>query len=66
MPTFDRMAILLGEEPRQTKGADHSAARERFAQPGEIADAVLHLSSHESGFIMGTDLAIDGGRIQLW
>ena len=39
--------------------------RKRFAQPGEIADAVLYLSSHESRFIIGTDLVIDGGRIQL-
>ena len=29
------------------------------------ADAVLYLASHESRFIIGTDLVIDGGRIQL-
>ena len=38
---------------------------DRMGMPGEIADAVLYLSSHESRFIIGTDLVIDGGRIQL-
>ena len=63
-PTLDRMG-MPGEEPRQTKEQiTQLSPRKRFAQPSEIADAVLYLS-HESRFIIGTDLVIGGGRIQL-
>ena len=64
-PTFDRMGIP-SKEPRQTKEQiTQLTPRRRFAQPGEIAEEVLYLSFHESRFIIGTDLVIDGGRIQL-
>ncbi len=33
----------------------------RFAQPDEIAEAVLYLCSPASGFVAGADLVIDGG-----
>lgn len=55
-----------GKEPCQTKAQiTQLMPRKRCAQPGEIADAVLYLSSHESRFIIGTGRVIDGGRIQL-
>jgi NAD(P)-dependent dehydrogenase (short-subunit alcohol dehydrogenase family) len=64
-PIFDRMG-MPGEQTRQTKEQiTQLTPLKRFAQPREIADAVLYLSSHESRFIIGTDLVIDGGRIQL-
>jgi hypothetical protein len=38
---------IPGEEPRQTKEQIiQLTPRKRFAQPGEIADEVLYLSSH--------------------
>lgn len=37
----------------------------RFGQPGEIAAAVLFLSSAGSSFITGTELAVDGGLAQV-
>jgi NAD(P)-dependent dehydrogenase (short-subunit alcohol dehydrogenase family) len=37
----------------------------RFGNSSEIASTVLHLSSPESGFIVGTEIVIDGGMIQL-
>jgi NAD(P)-dependent dehydrogenase (short-subunit alcohol dehydrogenase family) len=37
----------------------------RFGKPEEIAATVLHLSSPESGFIVGTEIVIDGGMSQL-
>ena len=56
---------MPGEKPCQTKEQiTQLSPRKRFAQPSEIADAVLYLSSRESRFIIGTDLVIDGGRIQ--
>jgi len=37
----------------------------RFGNSSEIASTVLHLASAESGFIVGTEIVIDGGMIQL-
>jgi 3(or 17)beta-hydroxysteroid dehydrogenase len=36
-------------------------AGSRFAEPEEIADAILYLASDESRFVTGSDLVIDGG-----
>jgi hypothetical protein len=37
----------------------------RFGKTEEIAATVLHLASSESGFIVGTEIVIDGGMSQL-
>jgi NAD(P)-dependent dehydrogenase (short-subunit alcohol dehydrogenase family) len=37
----------------------------RFGTPEEIAATVLHLSSPESAFIVGTEIIVDGGMSQL-
>jgi NAD(P)-dependent dehydrogenase (short-subunit alcohol dehydrogenase family) len=37
----------------------------RFGNSSEIAATVLHLAAPESGFIVGTEIVIDGGMIQL-
>lgn len=37
----------------------------RFGRPDEVAATVLHLSAPESGFIVGTEIVIDGGMSQL-
>ena len=34
----------------------------RPAAPEEIAAAILFLTSHESSFVTGVNLAVDGGR----
>lgn len=34
----------------------------RIASPEEIVDGILYLSSHESSFVTGSTLVIDGGR----
>ncbi len=38
---------------------------DRFGKSSEVAATVLHLSAPESGFIVGTEIVIDGGMSQL-
>jgi NAD(P)-dependent dehydrogenase (short-subunit alcohol dehydrogenase family) len=38
-------------------------ALERFAQPDEIAAAVLFLASSESSCVVGSELVVDGGML---
>ena len=38
----------------------------RWGKPEEIAKTVLFLASDESSYILGQDIAIDGGIIPLW
>jgi len=64
-PILDRMGFPE-EQTRHIR--DQITARvplKRFGQPDEIAAAVLYLSSSESSFVVGTELVVDGGMMQL-
>jgi NAD(P)-dependent dehydrogenase (short-subunit alcohol dehydrogenase family) len=37
----------------------------RFGTPAEIAQVVLFLSSSDSAYILGAEIAVDGGITQL-
>jgi NAD(P)-dependent dehydrogenase (short-subunit alcohol dehydrogenase family) len=64
-PILDRMG-LPEEQTRQTKEwITQQVPLKRFGHPDEIAAAVLYLSSSDSAFVVGTELVIDGGMIQL-
>src|SRR2546422_526393 len=64
-PILDRMG-LPEEQTRQIKERiTEQVPLKRFGHPDEIAAAVLYLSSSESQFVVGTELVIDGGMIQL-
>jgi NAD(P)-dependent dehydrogenase (short-subunit alcohol dehydrogenase family) len=64
-PIFDRMG-LPEEQARQMKEwITSQVPLKRFGRPEEIAAAVLYLSSSESQFVVGTELILDGGLLQL-
>lgn len=64
-PILDRMG-LPEETTRQIKdNITQQVPLKRFGHPDEIAAAVLYLTSGESAYILGTELVIDGGMIQL-
>jgi NAD(P)-dependent dehydrogenase (short-subunit alcohol dehydrogenase family) len=57
-----KRAGLSEDQLKQTKEwIQNQVPLKRFATPDEIAEAVLYLCSNQSGFIVGTDLLIDGG-----
>jgi NAD(P)-dependent dehydrogenase (short-subunit alcohol dehydrogenase family) len=57
---WQEMANTMGEEATWQALAENIPLK-RFADPEEIAFAVLYLASDESRFVTGSELVIDGG-----
>ncbi|MDB5746991.1 MAG: short chain dehydrogenase [Massilia sp.] len=55
------LARAVGREPGFEKKLRAAHPMGRFAEPGEVADAVLWLCSGASSFVTGHELAVDGG-----
>lgn len=64
-PIFDSMGLPAEvlDHPDETLLADVPAGR--FADPAEIAAAVLYLATDATRFMLGSELVIDGGHSQL-
>jgi NAD(P)-dependent dehydrogenase (short-subunit alcohol dehydrogenase family) len=67
-PGTTKTPLLLGEfdgaaDP-EAELADNasSVAMQRFADPDEIAEAVVFLLSQRASYVLGTHLVVDGGR----
>ena len=60
-PILTDNLIRAGAAAQQAAGA--AMPLQRVGQPEEVAAAVLWLCSRESGFITGTTLSIDGGKL---
>ncbi|HEV8199079.1 MAG TPA: SDR family oxidoreductase [Candidatus Polarisedimenticolia bacterium] len=59
----DQLPEIEGRQLRE-----HITSRvplKRFGLPEEIASAVLYLTAPESSFIVGTELVVDRGMIQI-
>jgi len=64
-PIFDRMGLPEAQARELKERITERVPLKRFGHPDEIAAAVLYLSSNESAFVVGTELVVDGGMIQL-
>jgi len=61
MPFFRDLVAKHGSE--DAAFASLCAPGERFAEPGEIADAVLYLASDAARHVTGVELPVDGGYV---
>jgi len=64
-PILDRMGLPEAQTRQIKEQITEQVPLKRFGHPEEIAAAVLYLSSGESAFVVGTELVVDGGMIQL-
>lgn len=64
-PLHGRLGLPAGQLDELIASVERQVPLKRFGTPQEVASAVLYLSSPESGFIVGTELIIDGGLILL-
>jgi NAD(P)-dependent dehydrogenase (short-subunit alcohol dehydrogenase family) len=61
MPFFQELVAREGSEEGAFQALAAGSPGGRFAEPEEVAAAILYLASDESRFITGTDLVIDNG-----
>ena len=67
-PGFIHTPIIeeIGMDEEKIEERRKKIPAKRWGQPEEIAKTVLFLASDESSYILGQDIAIDGGIIPLW
>ena len=50
------------DTPENRKKFTSGVPMGRLVEPSEVANAILFLASDESGFIVGEDIKVDGGK----
>jgi NAD(P)-dependent dehydrogenase (short-subunit alcohol dehydrogenase family) len=60
-PLYSKLGLSPIDLERASASILGQVPLKRFAEPSEIADAILFLASDESAFVVGADLQIDGG-----
>ena len=61
MGYFRRLVTERGSEDRAFEELARASGVERFAEPQEVAHAILYLASDEARYVTGANLVIDGG-----
>jgi len=64
-PIYERLGLPADQLDAMVGAIREQIPLKRFGTPNEVAGAVLYLSSPEAAFIVGTELIVDGGMIQL-
>ena len=61
MPFFRELVRKAGSEEAAFESLAGGVPGGRFAEPADVARAILFLASDESRFVTGVDLPVDGG-----
>ncbi|KAF0814967.1 2-(S)-hydroxypropyl-CoM dehydrogenase [Andreprevotia sp. IGB-42] len=64
-PLYGKLGIPAEQLSDVAAGIQAQVPLKRFGTPAEIASAVTYLASSDAGFIVGTELIVDGGMSQL-
>jgi len=64
-PIFGRMGLPDGADVQIQEDLASNVPIKRLGEAREVADAVVFLASDESSYIVGVELAVDGGQTQL-
>ncbi|MES2129225.1 MAG: SDR family oxidoreductase [Pseudomonadota bacterium] len=64
-PLYGRLGLQPEQLTQMAASIQEQVPVKRFGTPDEVAAAVLFMASTEAAFIVGTELIVDGGMIQL-
>ena len=64
-PLYDKLGFSPADLKGMQEGLIAQIPAHRFGAPQEIADAFVYLISDESGYVVGSELIIDGGMSNL-
>lgn len=64
-PIFDRMGLPAEAKDAMAEGFSAMVPQGRFGNSDEVASAIAFVGSSEASYILGTDLEVDGGMINL-
>ncbi len=64
-PIFGKMGMSEAQTNEMAQGIVQQIPMARFGKPEEIAKVALFYASEDSSFVVGTELAIDGGMVSL-
>jgi NAD(P)-dependent dehydrogenase (short-subunit alcohol dehydrogenase family) len=64
-PLYGKLGLAEAEAKAAAASIESQIPAGRFGSPNEVAEAVVFLASDEAGFIVGSELVIDGGMSNL-
>ena len=64
-PIYSKLGMLPESVQQMAAGLLEQVPMRRFGRPEEVARAVLFLASEDSSFVLGEELAVDGGWSRL-